>query len=82
MINYLLSEVVIMRNRKLETDKEKENKKETVKKNIEEWHKKEKINIIEQRKEYMNYMKGVMHKKGFNPKLKKDKFLGGVRGKG
>jgi len=71
-----------MRNRKLETDKEKENKKETVKKNIEEWHKKEKINIIEQRKEYMNYMKGVMHKKGFNPKLKKDKFLGGVRGKG
>jgi hypothetical protein len=38
--------------------------------------------MIEQRKEYMSYLKGVMHKKGFNPKLKKDKFLGGVRGRG
>jgi len=38
--------------------------------------------MVEQRKEYMNYLKGVMHKKGFNPKLKKDKFLGGVRGRG
>ncbi|GAH26119.1 unnamed protein product, partial [marine sediment metagenome] len=44
--------------------------------------KKEKIKMIEQRKEYMSYLKGVMHKKGFNPKLKKDKFLGGVRGRG
>ena len=63
-------------------DKEKENKKEIEKKKLEEWHKKEKIKIIEQRKEYTNYIKGVMHKKGFNPKLRKDKFLGGVRGKG
>lgn len=71
-----------MKNEKIEIDKEKDNKKEITKKKMEEWHKKEKIKIIEQRKEYMNYMKGVMHKKGFNPKLKKDKFLGGVRGKG
>ena len=63
-------------------DKEKENKKEIEKKKLEEWHKKEKIKIIEQRKEYTDYIKGVMHKKGFNPKLRKDKFLGGVRGKG
>ena len=63
-------------------DREKENKKEINKRKKEEWHKKEKIKIIEQRKEYMNYIKGVMHKKGFNPKLKKDKFLGGVRGRG
>ena len=71
-----------MKNEKIEMDKEKDSKKEITKKKMEEWHKKEKIKIIEQRKEYMNYMKGVMHKKGFNPKLKKDKFLGGVRGKG
>ena len=38
--------------------------------------------MAEQKKEYMNYIKGVMYKKGFNPKLKKDKFLGGVRGRG
>ncbi len=62
--------------------KEKENKHEVVKKKKEEWLKKEKIKMIEQRKEYMSYLKGVMHKKGFNPKLKKDKFLGGVRGRG
>ena len=61
--------------------KEKEDKHEIEKKK-KEWHKKEKARMIEQRKEYMNYIKGVMHKKGFNPKLKKDKFLGGVRGRG
>jgi len=62
--------------------KEKKDKHEIEKKKKEEWLKKEKIKMIEQRKEYMNYIKGVMHKKGFNPKLKKDKFLGGVRGRG
>jgi len=62
--------------------KEKEGKHEIEKKKKEEWLKKEKIKMIEQRKEYMNYIKGVMRKKGFNPKLKKDKFLGGVRGRG
>lgn len=62
--------------------KESENKHEVGKKKKEEWLKKEKIKMVEQRKEYMNYLKGVMHKKGFNPKLKKDKFLGGVRGRG
>ena len=61
---------------------EKEGKGEIEKKKKEEWLKKEKIKMVEQRKEYMNYLKGVMHKKGFNPKLKKDKFLGGVRGRG
>ena len=71
-----------MRKENVYIDKEKENKKEIEKKKLEEWHKKEKIKIIEQRKEYTNYIKGVMHKKGFNPKLRKDKFLGGVRGKG
>ena len=66
-----------------DTKREKEEDKEkTEKKKKEEWLKKEKIKIIEQRKEYMSYLKGVMHKKGFNPKLKKDKFLGGVRGRG
>jgi len=59
-----------------------EEKKKVEKKKKEEWLKKEKIKMIEQRKEYMSYLKGVMHKKGFNPKLKKDKFLGGVRGRG
>ena len=64
-------------------DKEKEGKPGLEKKKKkEEWLKKEKIKMVEQRKEYMSYLKGVMHKKGFNPKLKKDKFLGGVRGKG
>ena len=71
-----------MRKENVYIDKEKENKKEIEKKKLEEWHKKEKIKIIEQRKEYTDYIKGVMHKKGFNPKLRKDKFLGGVRGKG
>jgi len=71
-----------MRKENVHIDKEKENKKEIEKKKLEEWHKKEKIKIIEQRKEYTNYIKGVMHKKGFNPKLRKDKYLGGVRGKG
>ncbi len=59
-----------------------EDKEEVEKKKKEEWLKKEKIRMIEQRKEYMSYIKGVMRKKGFNPKLKKDKFLGGVRGRG
>ena len=71
-----------MRKENVHIDEEKENKKEIEKKKLEEWHKKEKIKIIEQRKEYTNYIKGVMHKKGFNPKLRKDKYLGGVRGKG
>ena len=63
--------------------KEKEDRSEVEKKKKkEEWHKREKIKMIEQRKEYMDYIKGVMQKKGFNPKLKKDKFLGGVRGRG
>jgi len=71
-----------MRKENVHIDEEKENKKEIEKKKLEEWHKKEKIKIIEQRKEYTNYIKGVMHKKGFNQKLRKDKYLGGVRGKG
>jgi len=62
--------------------KEQEDKHGVGKKKKEEWLKKEKIKMVEQRKEYMSYLKGVMHKKGFNPKLKKDKFLGGVRGRG
>jgi hypothetical protein len=62
--------------------KEQEDKHEIEKKKKEGWLKKEKIKMVEQRKEYMSYLKGVMHKKGFNPKLKKDKFLGGVRGRG
>jgi len=62
--------------------REKKGKGEIGKKKKEEWLKKEKIKMVEQRKEYMSYLKGVMHKKGFNPKLKKDKFLGGVRGRG
>jgi len=62
--------------------KERESQEEVGKKKKEEWLKKEKIKMVEQRKEYMSYLKGVMHKKGFNPKLKKDKFLGGVRGRG
>jgi len=71
-----------MKEKDVDSVKEKEDKHEIEKKKKEEWLKKEKIKMIEQRKEYMNYIKGVMHKKGFNPKLKKDKFLGGVRGRG
>jgi len=71
-----------MRKEKIQIDRDKENQKEIEKKRMEEWHKKEKIKIIEQRKEYTDYIKGVMHKKGMNPKLKKDKYLGGVRGRG
>ena len=71
-----------MKEKDINRGKEKEDKHEVEKKKKEEWLKKEKIRMIEQRKEYMSYLKGVMHKKGFNPKLKKDKFLGGVRGRG
>ncbi len=71
-----------MKEKDINRRREKEGKGEVGKKKKEEWLKKEKIKMIEQRKEYMSYLKGVMHKKGFNPKLKKDKFLGGVRGRG
>ena len=71
-----------MKEKDISPSKERENLKEKEKKKKEEWLKKEKIKMVEQRKEYMSYLKGVMHKKGFNPKLKKDKFLGGVRGRG
>ncbi|MHC2995093.1 MAG: hypothetical protein IBV53_06290 [Candidatus Atribacteria bacterium] len=71
-----------MKEKDINRGKEKENREEATKKKKEEWLKKEKIKMIEQKKEYMSYLKGVMHKKGFNPKLKKDKFLGGVRGRG
>jgi len=71
-----------MQEKNIDRNKGKEDKYEIEKKKKEEWHKREKIKMVEQRKEYMNYLKGVMHKKGFNPKLKKDKFLGGVRGRG
>jgi hypothetical protein len=71
-----------MKEKDINRRREKEGKGEVGKKKKEEWLKKEKIKMVEQRKEYMNYLKGVMHKKGFNPKLKKDKFLGGVRGRG
>ena len=71
-----------MKEKNIDRNKGKEDKYEIEKKKKEEWHKREKIKMVEQRKEYMNYLKGVMHKKGFNPKLKKDKFLGGVRGRG
>ena len=71
-----------MKEKDVNRSKERENQEEAAKKKKEEWLKKEKIKMIEQRKEYMSYLKGVMHKKGFNPKLKKDKFLGGVRGRG
>ncbi|MBA7479242.1 hypothetical protein ES705_07448 [subsurface metagenome] len=71
-----------MKEKDINRRREKEGKGEIGKKKKEEWLKKEKIKMIEQRKEYMSYLKGVMHKKGFNPKLKKDKFLGGVRGRG
>jgi len=71
-----------MKEKDINPNKERESQEEGEKKKKEEWHKQEKMRMIEQRKEYMNYIKGVMHKKGFNPKLKKDKFLGGVRGRG
>jgi len=71
-----------MKEKNVNLNKERENREEVGKKKKEEWLKKEKIKMVEQRKEYMSYLKGVMHKKGFNPKLKKDKFLGGVRGRG
>ncbi len=71
-----------MKEKDVNPTKERESQKEVGKKKKEEWLKKEKIKMVEQRKEYMSYLKGVMHKKGFNPKLKKDKFLGGVRGRG
>lgn len=71
-----------MKEKDINRRREKEGKGEIGKKKKEEWLKKEKTKMIEQRKEYMSYLKGVMHKKGFNPKLKKDKFLGGVRGRG
>jgi len=71
-----------MKEKEINPGRKKEDREEVDKKKKEEWLKKEKIKMIEQRKEYINYLKGVMHKKGFNPKLKKDKFLGGVRGRG
>ncbi len=71
-----------MKEKDINRRREKESKEEVGKKKKEEWLKKEKLKMVEQRKEYMSYLKGVMHKKGFNPKLKKDKFLGGVRGRG
>jgi len=71
-----------MKEKDVNPTKERESQEEVGKKKKEEWLKKEKIKMVEQRKEYMSYLKGVMHKKGFNPKLKKNKFLGGVRGKG
>ena len=71
-----------MKEKDVSLNKERENQEKVGKKKKEEWLKKEKIKMVEQRKEYMSYLKGVMHKKGFNPKLKKDKFLGGVRGRG
>lgn len=71
-----------MKEKDIKRRREKEVKGEIGKKKKEEWLKKEKIKMVEQKKEYMSYLKGVMHKKGFNPKLKKDKFLGGVRGRG
>lgn len=71
-----------MKEKDIKRRREKEGKGEIGKKKKEEWLKKEKLKMVEQRKEYMSYLKGVMHKKGFNPKLKKDKFLGGVRGRG
>jgi len=57
-----------MKEKDVDKVKEQEDKHEIGKKKKEEWLKKEKIKMVEQRKEYMNYLKGVMHKKGFNPK--------------
>ena len=71
-----------MKEKDINRRRETEGKGEVGKKKKEEWLKKEKMKMVEQRKEYMSYLKDVMHKKGFNPKLKKDKFLGGVRGRG
>ncbi|NCO24678.1 MAG: hypothetical protein GW897_06160, partial [bacterium] len=63
-----------MKEKDIKPNKGKEDKEEIDKKKKEEWLKKEKTTMIEQRKEYINYIKGVMQKKGFNPKLRKDKF--------
>jgi predicted transcriptional regulator len=72
-----------MKEKDIKPNKGREDKEEIdKKKKKEEWLKKEKTTMIEQRKEYINYIKGVMQKKGFNPKLRKDKFSGGVRGRG
>ena len=71
-----------MKEKDVNKTKAQEDKHEIEKQKKEEWLKKEKIKLVEQKKEYTNYLKGVMRKKGFNPKLKKDIFLGGVRGKG
>jgi hypothetical protein len=62
--------------------KESKDQEEIDKKKKEEWFKKEKNTIIEQRKEYVNYLKGLMRKKGFNPNLRNDKSSGGIKGKG
>ena len=71
-----------MKEKDIKPNKGKEDKEEIDKKKKEEWLKKEKTTMIEQRKEYINYIKGVMQKKGFNPKLRRDKFSSGVRGRG
>jgi len=71
-----------MKEKDIKPNKGKEDKEEIDKKKKEEWLKKEKTTMIEQRKEYIDYIKGVMQKKGFNPRLRKDKFSGGVKGKG
>jgi hypothetical protein len=71
-----------MKEKDIKPNKGREDKEEIDKKKKEEWLKKEKTTMIEQRKEYIDYIKGVMQKKGFNPKLRKDKFPGGVRGRG
>ena len=63
-----------MKEEDIDKTEEKEDKHEI--------EKNKKTRRAEQKKEYMNYIKGVMNKKGFNPKLKKNKFLGGVRGRG
>jgi len=71
-----------MKEKDIKTNKGREDKEEIDKKKKEEWLKKEKTTMIEQRKEYIDYIKGVMQKKGFNPKLRKDKFSGGMKGRG
>ena len=71
-----------MKEKDIKPNQGREDKEEIDKKKKEEWLKKEKTTMIEKRKEYIDYIKGVMQKKGFNPKLRKDKFSGGVRGRG
>jgi len=71
-----------MKEKDIKPNEGRENKEETDKKKKEEWLKKEKTTLIEQRKEYIDYIKGVMQKKGFNPRLRRDKFSGGVKGRG